>query len=74
MNISYLTALGNQAFRSQQQRDPVSRVMHELRPPSLPMSMEVLGFGFGQPSTGLISGGGGGKRHEKPNSSSISFC
>lgn len=58
INIPYFNALGNQVLLSQQQWNPVSKVMHELRPPSLPISMEVLGFGFGQPSTGLISRNG----------------
>lgn len=50
INIPYFNALGNQAFLSQQQWDPVSKVMHELRTPSLPMLVEVLAFSCGQSS------------------------
>lgn len=55
INIPYLNALGNQAFLSQQQWEPVSKVMRELRPPSLPMSVEVPKFTSRQPSAGLIN-------------------
>lgn len=55
INIPYLSALGNQALLPQQHRDPVSKVTRELRPPSLPASMEVPEFSFGQPSAGLIN-------------------
>lgn len=55
INIPYLNALGNQAFLSQQQWEPVSKVMCELRPPSLPMSVEVPKFTSRQPSAGLIN-------------------
>lgn len=55
INIPYLSALGNQALLPQQHRDPVSKVTRELRPPSLPASVEVPEFSFGQPSAGLIN-------------------
>lgn len=65
INILYLNALGNQVFLSQQRQDPVSKGMRELRPPSLPRSVEVPEFSFRQPSAGLINTRGN-MNHQTP--------